>query len=258
MRPLQLRGDLATAAPLPAVLAALALHSPSDLQDMLAALILSEVIYKRRRQALATLEAYAAALPVPVALSSVQYSRRSLVHPYLLACGDSCFYVCCRGTKELRDFLADGNLILQELEWQESTLVDGSSSSDANASVALPVAQSRPAAHRGFLSRAAGIPVEALYVHARTRGQRLCLCGHSLGGAVAVLCTLRLLTALGPHAPPPDVLRCITFGMPPLGNLALAQHVHANGWVRYITNYALPGACAADWELKSRPLAADR
>ena len=32
-------------------------------------------------------------------------------------------------------------------------------------------------AHRGFLARARGVPVEALYAHATRQGRRLVLCG---------------------------------------------------------------------------------
>jgi len=35
-------------------------------------------------------------------------------------------------------------------------------------------------AHRGFLARARGIPVEALYAHAARQGRRLVLCGKTL------------------------------------------------------------------------------
>lgn len=53
---------------------------------------------------------------------------------------------------------------------------------------ALPQRQARPAAHRGFWSRAEGIPIEHLFEHARQRGKRLVLCGHSLGAPKS--CTL--------------------------------------------------------------------
>lgn len=51
--------------------------------------------------------------------------------------------------------------------------------------------QALPAAHRGFLARARAIHIEQLYELAVSSGRRLVLCGHSLGGAVAKLCTLR-------------------------------------------------------------------
>lgn len=64
---------------------------------------------------------------------------------------------------------------------------------------------------------------------------------HSLGGAVAQLCTLRLLHALWSTAPPPAALRCIVFGAPPIGNAALADHVQREGWEPHFLSVALPG-----------------
>ena len=62
--------------------------------------------------------------------------------------------------------------------------------------------------------------------------------GHSLGGAVATLCTVRLLDAL------PEALHhtvsCIGFAVPPVGNAQLAAVAQECGWGRRITNYTLP------------------
>jgi hypothetical protein len=65
------------------------------------------------------------------------------------------------------------------------------------------------------------------------------LCGHSLGGAVAKLCALRLLREQ-PEWPPPR-MRCITFASPAIGNSALAELVEAAGWARYFKTFILPG-----------------
>ena len=62
-------------------------------------------------------------------------------------------------------------------------------------------------------------------------------------GAVAVLCTLRLLRGLGDNAAQRSV-RCITFGMPAIGNAALANHVSLLGWHHCFTSFVLPGASA--------------
>lgn len=40
-----------------------------------------------------------------------------------------------------------------------------------------PATGQPPAAHRGFVTRARGIPIDALYQEARARGKRLVLCG---------------------------------------------------------------------------------
>ncbi|KAL4423258.1 hypothetical protein ABPG77_004527 [Micractinium sp. CCAP 211/92] len=60
-----------------------------------------------------------------------------------------------------------------------------------------------------------------------------------MGGAVAQLCTLRLLRALQSR-PPVEQLRCIVFGAPAIGNAALAAHVQREGWSAHFTSIALP------------------
>lgn len=61
--------------------------------------------------------------------------------------------------------------------------------------------------------------------------------GHSLGGAVAVLCTLRLLRYL----PQDAAVRCIVFGTPAIGNAALADLVSSRGWQAHFSSIALQG-----------------
>lgn len=65
------------------------------------------------------------------------------------------------------------------------------------------------------------------------------LTGHSLGGAVATLCTIRLLQHL-PRSQQ-DNVTCIGFATPPVGNAALAELVRKAGWDRRIQNIMLPG-----------------
>jgi alpha-beta hydrolase superfamily lysophospholipase len=67
----------------------------------------------------------------------------------------------------------------------------------------------------------------------------LCIAGHSLGGAIALLCTLDLLHSLGDE-PNPNVT-CVGFATPAVGNAALAEYVKNKGWQKYITNYLVPG-----------------
>ena len=65
--------------------------------------------------------------------------------------------------------------------------------------------------------------------------------GHSLGGGVALLCTLDLLHSLGDAANPN--LACVGFATPAVGNAALVEHAMAKGWDKFITNYLVPGQC---------------
>ncbi len=62
--------------------------------------------------------------------------------------------------------------------------------------------------------------------------------GHSLGGAVATLCTLRLLQQL--PAPLHNTVTCYAFATPAIGNRALAHMVRARGWEERIKNYVTP------------------
>ena len=63
--------------------------------------------------------------------------------------------------------------------------------------------------------------------------------GHSLGAAVAVLSTLRLLQQLPTGAQP--AVSCLTFACPAIGNLALAEEVAARGWSPFFKNLLIPG-----------------
>lgn len=174
---------------------------------------------------------------VSLSLHDIQLARRDVDHRYLLAHGQGALYLVCMGTKELRDFVVDVDL--RRAPWKSSP----TKSVESEASVWL-----HPAVHGGFLRRSINIPVESLFLHARKQSLRLVICGHSLGGAVAILCTLRLLSSL--HATSADqltdkgaglsqVLRCLSFGTPALGNRALRKHVASMGWTSVITSYAL-------------------
>ncbi|PRW33942.1 lipase class 3 family [Chlorella sorokiniana] len=236
-----------------------------ELQDLLSCLLLSEAVYKAAEgppaAAAAALNSLRAELPPGLApLLSVQYSRRSTEHRHLLARSATTLYVAFMGSKHPRDYLADANL-LTRLLWSETAPAGGSTGSDrieqpgrsssvgagtaaASAAPGAPAESAAPSAapavHRGFLSRAEGVLIEALWAHAQRQGLRLVLCGHSLGGAVAQLCTLRLLHALRSALTPPAALRCIVFGAPPIGNAALAERVQREGWEPHFLRMALP------------------
>lgn len=64
-------------------------------------------------------------------------------------------------------------------------------------------------------------------------------CSHSLGGAVAQLCTIHLLQRLPPSQH--DSVACFGFATPALANEALATMVENKGWNSRIRNYLVPG-----------------
>ena len=64
----------------------------------------------------------------------------------------------------------------------------------------------------------------------------------SLGGAVASLCTLRVLQKAQEEGLPTPPVSCITFGTPAIGNAALASRVNQSGWKDRFHNVVIPGA----------------
>lgn len=66
--------------------------------------------------------------------------------------------------------------------------------------------------------------------------------GHSLGGAVAALCMLKLLSHMEKAA---NVAMCITFACPVLGNQEASLAVRRNGWSHLFQNFILPGVIPA-------------
>lgn len=68
-----------------------------------------------------------------------------------------------------------------------------------------------------------------------------CAAGHSLGGAVAKLCTLRLLHQLDSREAAHGHVKCVAFAAPALGNAALATLVLQQGWSHAFYNLTLPG-----------------
>ncbi|XP_054783773.1 uncharacterized protein LOC129298782 isoform X2 [Prosopis cineraria] len=104
--------------------------------------------------------------------------------------------------------------------------------------------KSLPAAHRGFMARAKGIPALELYRLAQKKKRKLVLCGHSLGGAVAVLATLAILRVIAATSPSKEnekvSIKCITFSQPPVGNAALKDYVNRKGWQHYFKSYCIP------------------
>lgn len=101
------------------------------------------------------------------------------------------------GSKHPRDYLADANL-LTRLLWSEAAPAGrhgsagseepdprnavsigdaGMSAAAAGAPAEAGASAAAPAVHRGFLSRAEGVLIEALWAHAQRQGLRLVLCG---------------------------------------------------------------------------------
>ncbi|BDA42442.1 probable protein EDS1L at N-terminal half [Coccomyxa sp. Obi] len=197
-------------------------------QDILNCILLSESVYRAHETGP---KAVAAAfntssksfVPGLITITQLQCSLPHVQHRYVLGTSHDAMYVAFMGTKAMRDVLSDVNYVQTAL-WPG--LLEHSSEV--------------PTAHQGFLARSESVQVELLYMHASQQNKRLVLCGHSLGGAVAQLCALRLLRDLPPVLAAQGRVKCVSFAAPPLGNSALANTVARKGWNGLFYNLALP------------------
>lgn len=107
--------------------------------------------------------------------------------------------VACRGTSGVKD-------VLQDLKYLPTR---------------LPFAKG--AAHWGFAERAQSIPID-LICELLVAGEDVIFTGHSLGGAVASLLSLRVLEST--HGCYQQQVQCITFGSPLFANWRLADFIN--------------------------------
>ncbi|GMH02457.1 hypothetical protein Nepgr_004296 [Nepenthes gracilis] len=239
-------------------------ESVADLQDILACMVLSECVYKRPASELirAVNKFKADFGGQVVSLERVQPSLDHVPHRYLLAEAGDTLFASFMGTKQYKDVMADVNIFqgaifhdddvedIVETEIAESDIID-SQQRNVEKITGTPETKHKqrrqklkPAAHRGFMARAKGIPALELYRLAQKKKKKLVLCGHSLGGAVAALSTLAILRVIAPSSPSKEnekfQVKCITFSQPPVGNAALRDYVNRKGWQHYFKTYCIP------------------
>ncbi|KAJ6687120.1 F21O3.11 PROTEIN [Salix purpurea] len=239
-------------------------ESVADMQDILCCMVLSECVYKRPADEMVrAVNKFKADFGGQiVALERVQPSADHVPHRYLLAEAGDTLFASFIGTKQYKDVMTDVN-ILQGAIFHEDTGEDtvrmdvvesgqyesqkDSGENHLNASQSKPKQlkdQIKPAAHRGFMARAKGIPALELYKLAQKKNRKLVLCGHSLGGAVAALATLAILRVIAASSPSKEnegiQVKCITFSQPPVGNAALRDYVHKKGWQHHFKSYCIP------------------
>lgn len=237
--------------------------SLSDLQDVLCCMVLSECVYKRPdTEMIQALNKFKADFDGQVvSLERIQPSSDHVPHRYLLAETGDTLFASFVGTKQYKDMMADANILQgaifhdDDVEDTEEILTNNAPQADGQKKVSDDVPKTlgakpkqgvtlnKPAAHRGFMSRAKGIPALELYKLAQKKKRKLVLCGHSLGGAVAVLSTLAILRVIAAasskeHERVP--VKCITFSQPPVGNAALRDYVNEKGWQQYFKTYCIP------------------
>ncbi|KAL5702941.1 hypothetical protein ACHQM5_028098 [Ranunculus cassubicifolius] len=233
-------------------------ESVSDLQDILSSMVLSECVYKKpATEIIRVVNKFKADFGGQVvSLERVQPSLDHVSHRYLLAEAGDTLYASFIGTKQYKDIFADANIlqgaifheeIAEDIEEKEITddQVEGQElAKPFQSKTNAEKHRLKPAAHRGFLARAKGIPALELYRLAQKKNQKLVLCGHSLGGAVAALATLAILRVIAASSLPKEnnnvQVKCITFSQPPVGNAALRDYVHKKGWRHYFKTYCIP------------------
>ncbi|KAK9944653.1 hypothetical protein M0R45_010213 [Rubus argutus] len=223
--------------------AAVKADSLSDLQDILCCMVLSECVYKRPASELVrAVNKFKADFGGQiVSLDRVQPSSDHVPHRYLLAEAGDTLFASFIGTKQVQvsviwDVMTDAN-ILQGAIFHEDPVEDtegietnkpnpprkgnGENSFNPLESKTKQVNdKAKPAAHRGFLALAKGIPDLELYRLAQKKKRNLVLCGHSLGGAVAVSATLAILRVVAASSSSKENgnvrVKCITFSRPPV------------------------------------------
>jgi hypothetical protein len=134
-----------------------------------------------------------------ISLERVQPSSDHVPHRYLLAEAGDTLFASFVGTRQYKDIMADANILqghifhddVAEDECIEASEPIQSEPLKNNGEGLRNPKQLRqkpkPAAHRGFLARAKGIPALELYRLAQKKKRKLVLCGHSLGGAVSLI-----------------------------------------------------------------------
>ncbi|KZV25731.1 hypothetical protein F511_04792 [Dorcoceras hygrometricum] len=233
--------------------------SVSDLQEILCCMVLSESVYKRpAAEVVRAVNKFKADFGGQlVSLEHVQPSSDHVLHRYLLAEAGDTLFASFIGTKQYKDVMADAN-IFQGAIFHEDAMADLNGIEDAEPNSEMnnreDVSNSmetkpkqtkfthKPAVHRGFMARAKGIPALELYRLAQRKRQKLVLCGHSLGGAVAVLATLAILRVIAVSSKETErvQVKCITFSQPPVGNAALRDYVNGKGWQQFFKTYCIP------------------
>lgn len=95
----------------------------------------------------------------------------------------------------------------------------------------VPVSFADGSVHSGFYDRSAVIPQRFLKMQFE-QGKLVVFTGHSLGGAIASVLTLRVLHEMSLGKEFHDRLLCITFGAPFIGNAALAKWATQNEYAQ--------------------------
>ena len=89
--------------------------------------------------------------------------------------------------------------------------------------------------HSGFLKRAEMFPIHRILSDHQFKNMDIVVCGYSIGGAIASIVAIKLFIGLK-HRFQKRLVKCITFGAPPVGDQNLQQFV-AQQMSPYIYNF---------------------
>ncbi|KAG0487621.1 hypothetical protein HPP92_009716 [Vanilla planifolia] len=222
-------------------------ESVADLQEILCSMVLAECVYKwPATEMVRAINKFKGDFGGQlISLEHVQASLDHVPHRYLLAEAGDTLFASFIGTKQYKDVITDANFFqgaifhedseadFEAIDAMESDAVDSQKKVEENlgkhskANNKKLKKNTKPAAHRGFMARAKGIPALEIYRLAQKKNRKLVLCGHSLGGAVAALATLAILRGIASSSIYKEQdkiqVKCITFSQPPVGNAALKE-----------------------------------
>ncbi|KAG0485855.1 hypothetical protein HPP92_009934 [Vanilla planifolia] len=239
-------------------------ESVADLQEILCSMVLAECVYKwPATEMVRAINKFKGDFGGQlISLEHVQASLDHVPHRYLLAEAGDTLFASFIGTKQYKDVITDANFFqgaifhedseadFEAIDAMESDAVDSQKKVEENlgkhskANNKKLKKNTKPAAHRGFMARAKGIPALEIYRLAQKKNRKLVLCGHSLGGAVAALATLAILRGIASSSISKEQdkiqVKCITFSQPPVGNAALKDYVLQKGWQKYFKSYCIP------------------
>mmetsp|Transcript_26162 Transcript_26162/g.33921 ORF Transcript_26162/g.33921 Transcript_26162/m.33921 type:complete len:348 (-) Transcript_26162:136-1179(-) len=180
-----------------------------------------------------------AAKDLPNDFNHVDYTRYGQNYCLIAGCGDQ-LYIAIRGSYNFNDAVCDANILPVSFNYQKDESYNQRLLKSVSAHVWTmlgacehlacehqpPVHQASAAlAHKGFLLRAIEFPLESILEEYIVRGpyspEKVIVCGHSLGGAIALLSVARLL-----HFSPDkfgNQIRAIGVGAPYVGTESLRK-----------------------------------